>query len=930
MTNSTPNAPCPDCGRPLTAPAASAAHCPHCGLPVTGPVFGRVRWVEGELHRLDHQRGTLLAERRRLLGELRAGAVRATANGPQSDGPPGFGPPAYGPSGFGPPPAGFGPPRHGAVPPPRPGRETSPGTARNVLLALGGVLLTVAALAFTLFSWGEMGIAGRAAVLATVTLAAVAAPVLLLRRTLNATAEAVGWVALVLLLLDAYALRQVRLQHTDALAYTATAVAVVAGLWAVYGTLVPRPGLRGPVPAAVVLAQLPVPLGAGAAGAGLHGTAWALLVTAAADTVLAVAPWTGARRPSQAVRVTASVTALLTGIPALLLAGWLSLAAQDPASALEAGALLLAAAAVLLSAGWRRRTYAVALGCAAGLLAVAATGGLVRTLVPSVTWVAPGYLLCAVLLVAAVSGVRKRGKTGAVTEPKRSPRAGLLLAAAGVHACALLYAAPPLAYALFAPLGWAESPWRGVPRDAGAFGAHWTGDAGTVVILGVCASVLAVAGRMPVPVPVPDGVRRAAALGALVLGAAAVAVAPTALDLPYAAVRLVLVALVVALLGLAATGTGGRLSAATASGVAVVTALTALGWALTDRTATLVTLPVLSAAFAAAAVLAARRHTTRPPRDGAFVPPGGAVSPTAGARYGGGFVTEVAVAALCAAVAVLHAAGFAWAVPVALDVPHERAAFAVFAVAAVAAWVAARLARPTTGTGTGSAVPPRFLAPGAVVSLAVEGAGYVVAGWSLLPAAADAPLLALALALCGVLAGCVAVREDRRPAAYVATALFLLATWVRLYASDVEVPEAYTLPPAVAALAMGLLRLRAQPRLSSWAAYAPALTLALLPSLVALLGDPHGLRPLLLGIGALAVTLLGARHRLQAPLLLGGAALALVAAHELAPYLAHAVGLLPRWLPPAVAGLLLLAVGATYEQRLRDARRLHAAWRRLG
>ncbi|WP_309076654.1 SCO7613 C-terminal domain-containing membrane protein [Streptomyces sp. ZEA17I] len=75
-------------------------------------------------------------------------------------------------------------------------------------------------------------------------------------------------------------------------------------------------------------------------------------------------------------------------------------------------------------------------------------------------------------------------------------------------------------------------------------------------------------------------------------------------------------------------------------------------------------------------------------------------------------------------------------------------------------------------------------------------------------------------------------------------------------------------------------------------------------------------------MAALVITLLGAKYRVQAPLLLGGAVLALVTLHELAPYVVQVAGALPRWLPPALAGMLLLAVGATYEQRLRDARRL--------
>ncbi len=145
---------------------------------------------------------------------------------------------------------------------------------------------------------------------------------------------------------------------------------------------------------------------------------------------------------------------------------------------------------------------------------------------------------------------------------------------------------------------------------------------------------------------------------------------------------------------------------------------------------------------------------------------------------------------------------------------------------------------------------------------------------------------------------------------------------MRLAAWDVGTPEAYTLPVTAPALLVGALRRRADTRVSSWTAYGPGLAATLLPSLVTAWGDPHGTRPLLLGLAALAVTLLGARHRLQAPLLLGGTVLALDALHELAPYLVQVTDALPRWVPPALAGLLLLAIGATYERRLRDARRM--------
>lgn len=164
---------------------------------------------------------------------------------------------------------------------------------------------------------------------------------------------------------------------------------------------------------------------------------------------------------------------------------------------------------------------------------------------------------------------------------------------------------------------------------------------------------------------------------------------------------------------------------------------------------------------------------------------------------------------------------------------------------------------------------------------------------------------------------------------YAAAALFLLAAWVRLAAWEVGTPEAYTLPVTVPALVVGLLR-RRRPGTTSWRAYGPGLAATLLPSLATAWSDPGWPRPLLLGTAALAVTLLGARHRLQAPLALGGVTLGLVALHELAPHLVQLAGVLPRWLAPALAGLLLLAVGATYEHRLRDVRRAKDALGRLG
>ncbi|MFE0092210.1 SCO7613 C-terminal domain-containing membrane protein, partial [Streptomyces sp. NPDC059016] len=264
-----------------------------------------------------------------------------------------------------------------------------------------------------------------------------------------------------------------------------------------------------------------------------------------------------------------------------------------------------------------------------------------------------------------------------------------------------------------------------------------------------------------------------------------------------------------------------------------------------------------------------------------------------------------------ACAAVVGASGLVAAAAAAAELPGHRIGLALLAVPAAVALLGAGLGRHP-------------------VALPLETTSAAAGLVAVALAVPHPPTLALVLALAGVVAAGTAVRAERRPlAGYVAAVLFVAATWVRLAASEVDVPEAYTLPVTVPALAVGLLRRRRDPSASSWVAYGPGLAATLVPSLLAAWGDTGWPRPLLLGLAALGVTLAGARLRLRAPLVLGGLTLALVALHELAPYVVQVVDALPRWLPPALAGLLLLAVGATYEQRLRDARRIRETLGRM-
>ncbi len=210
--------------------------------------------------------------------------------------------------------------------------------------------------------------------------------------------------------------------------------------------------------------------------------------------------------------------------------------------------------------------------------------------------------------------------------------------------------------------------------------------------------------------------------------------------------------------------------------------------------------------------------------------------------------------------------------------------------------------------------------------LGVEGAAAVLASTSVILAVEDPGWLSWTLALSGLLCLALAVKTDRRVVGLAGGLLLSASSWVRLADAHVTSPEPYVAPLALAALLFGFLRRRSQPSLSSFAAYGAGLSIALTPSLLKALDDPTPTRGLLLLAVAAGVVLVGGRERLRAPLVIGGAVLAIDALHLLAPY----ASALPRWTLLAGAGALLVLVGATYEQRLRDMARLretYEAWR---
>ncbi|MEU6479240.1 hypothetical protein ABZ858_20590 [Streptomyces sp. NPDC047017] len=791
------------------------------------PPAEELRLIDGELWQLDARRAHLLARRAWLLARLPA------------------------------------PSRPGSVPPVAmpapPAAEATGPRVQNLLLLLGGLLLTIAAIAFTLISWGHLGITGRSLVLGAVTVGALAAPVPLVGRGLRATAEAVAGLALALTVLDAYALHAVALDGMDGTAYAAGASAVLAAGWTGYGLLPRTAVLRLPLPAALVAAQLPLLLWAMAAGAGRYGIAAALLVTAACDTAVAL------RAPGGvAVRISAAVGAYGMGAWGALGAAWLSWTAGGPGSGACAAALLLFAAGIALAAslGDRAEEHAVGLGAAVGLLAVIAFGGIIRQALPA-TWLVPAHLAAGIGLLAVV-------RVGRLPE---SVRRGFLLASGAVQSLAVLWALPLPALTLMGPVGWAARVWSGAPggaREAVSAGVPWLAHFETAPL------VLAAIAALLTTFAVRGTAWRARALmGVLVLGWSAFMVLPVVLDAPYA-MALVVEGLATAGLLVVATRArvAGSAGAVLALVLALVTSVSLTFLALSARSATLGVLAVLMVLFTAASCQ---------PRRLAAV--------TAPAALGYGTALACAVGA---------AAG--WAV--------SHTALLVLVVAAVAALLAARAVDART-------------------TVAVEVSGVAAGLLALGMAVIDPAMLSLVLYLSAVITAATAARPGRRPAAYAAIALFTLATWVRLVDWGVTAPEAYTVPASVPVLVLGVLHRRRTPHASSWVAYGPGLAGVLVPSLAAAWADTYATRPWLLGAAALAVTLLGARYRLRAPLLLGGGVLLLDALHELAPWLVQVADALPRWVPPALAGLLLLAVGATYERRLRDLRRVREVLGRM-
>ena len=138
-------------------------------------------------------------------------------------------------------------------------------------------------------------------------------------------------------------------------------------------------------------------------------------------------------------------------------------------------------------------------------------------------------------------------------------------------------------------------------------------------------------------------------------------------------------------------------------------------------------------------------------------------------------------------------------------------------------------------------------------------------------------------------------------------------------------PEPYTLPTALALLAVGLYRMRTATDAPTAPTIGPGLVLATVPSLLWVLADPISLRAGVLGLGCLLMLLTGVQLRWHAPVVVGAVVGGLVVLRELAPYALET----PQWVVIGLAGTVLIACGVTWESRMRDLQQAAAYLGRL-
>ncbi|WP_432831595.1 SCO7613 C-terminal domain-containing membrane protein [Dactylosporangium sp. CA-092794] len=664
-------------------------------------------------------------------------------------------------------------------------------------------------------------------------------------------------------------------------AYTRLGAALVAGLYAAGAALV-RPGATAGTLAALgvsgaIIAGLARanalrrnepddgPLSA-VGGAGVAGALFAF-TGAAAAMVGSLYP----DRPS-----TILIAALATA--AVGLAAAAALAQQAPGfMPYVSGGVAVSATTTAVAALIVQRDGAVVYAAAAALLGVLAE--LLRA-----NWYRPAE-------PEAARGFRPDRTGSPVTrwEQSRIPRNFALgvAAAAGVPAgIVVVFIAPALLAALAGPYRWIEHPWTGTPQTAADLGDLGRFAGNSTHVLG--AFLLTVAG----------------ALMAVGLGGTGQAVASRAVAIVVPGISLTLLIAPAAFAAPWPVQPTLALLVATIAGLGLALTLpppeseTADARLMIGARRLVFAIAVLAAGAGGAGSLATRSQTLAWLAGSVVVGAiGGIWGKTATARMLGWHV------------AASTAEGFAIAAGLAAGLGLKQCAFPLLIVATALLVLGAALPR---------------LRPSDTINreaLTVEAAGYAGAAIAVLLTLGSPSHTAAALTAVGAVLGLSAARKGRSPrhrtALIIAASVAeLLAIWLLLITVRVALPEAYTLPFAALALITGLIEIRNRPELGSWLAYGPALVAGFAPSLVIAVAQPGTpeLRRVLLILAGVITVAIGAVRQQKAPVAVGAAVTVIATVNEL-----FRIGL-PLWLMLLLftgTGVLLVILGATYEQRQR-------------
>lgn len=839
---------CPGCGARL-----AGTRCDGCGLGLAGPA-GAAVWEASRAAAaaLAHQADVVGAVRRSATApaaaRVTAGAPATTPVGPVGPPPPPPRPstpppsvprpaPAVGPAPYAPPGASTPPPAR------QPARQPWP--VQTVLVALGAALLAVASLVFLVFTWELLTLGARAAVIALGTAAVLALAVVLRRRGLRVSAEAVAALGSVLLTLDVWALWATGLLGgAPGWLVGGVGLAACGGLLALYGA---HTGLRAGTVAAAVLvpvAPLPAVLDARTAAGAMGG-----LLLAFAATSTRHLPAVRARVAERRVLATGAVA---LAVP-LVVVPVVALARTDdvgPTAALVVLAVVAVAAFAVQSAVTRAAAAGAWAG-GAGLLAVATAAVAVAPVTEAtVPWSAPGAAAVAVLaaLAALVAPPAVRSRTDvasavAAVAAAASALPEVVLLALAATAAVLEPGGDDFAWAAGAVVTTASSV-----LVAAAVGLRLAPVVRHVAAALACVAVLEGVALLVGSPPQAVGAFAAVTLAALVVPlpspwrrhtrtlavlASAAAVVASATGVAADATTAERVALTVALavgtgVALVAASWGGRSARGAGTGVAAVLATAAVATALRLAGAGARDAALLAAAALGLTVVALvlPRLVSRPRRI-VLLPTAAAVqsvtwlvatAAAVDARPAGAdlrpalplVALPLAAAVQCLALALLGRGRVGPAT--------RRVATGLVVPAAATVVLTAHLATGRPAAGTTSLVACVLACAGALVARAVGGAarglrsalevsGAVVAGLAL-AAAPAAGVVTLELVLLAVTAGVVALAPDRRALRWWALGLAVVASWAGLAARDVGLPEAYAAPLGLVLAGIGVARLR--------------------------------------------------------------------------------------------------------------------------